>query len=98
MQFTISYLMRCKTAVEAASAAAAKGQFDELAKAYGDGIVLLEIRAHDYVERPCPGCAVDPMNPSGKPKPPAGPPNMGGSPATPVVRLPELVDQIAAVA
>lgn len=34
-----------------------------------------------------------------KPPPPkGGPPNLGGSPATPVVRLPVLEDQIAAAA
>lgn len=33
-----------------------------------------------------------------KPTPPSGPPNLGGSPATPVVRLPVLEDQIAAAA
>lgn len=33
-----------------------------------------------------------------KPPPPKGPPNMGGSPATPVIRLPVLADQIAAAA
>lgn len=57
---------------------------------------LLSIVAEDYVEGECLGCAVDPMNPHGKPR--GGPPNLGGNPGGTVVKLPVLVDQIAEAA
>lgn len=61
-----------------------------------DTCKLLSIIAEDYVESECSGCAVDPMNPKGKPR--GGPPNLGGNSGGTVVKVPVLVDQIAAAA
>lgn len=62
-----------------------------------DTCKVLSIIAEDYVEGECTGCAVDPMKPHGKPKGPKPDPS-GGSPATPVMKVPVLVDQIAVAA
>lgn len=44
------------------------------------------------------GCEVESVSPPEKPQPPFGRPSGGGTPGTPVVRVEELVDQIAEAA
>lgn len=44
------------------------------------------------------GCEVESVSPPEKPQPPFGRPNGGGTPGTPVVRVEELVDQVAEAA
>lgn len=56
---------------------------------------VLSIIADDYIERPCPACK-DAVKSGGKP--PHGTPEGGGNPGATVVRVPVLVDQIAAAA
>lgn len=96
-KFSVKFLREFEVEVQANSGdAASKLAGAILAQFPKDTCKLLSIVAADYVEGECAGCAVDPMNPHGKPR--GGPPDMGGSPGTPVVRQEVLVDQVAEAA
>lgn len=99
-QFKVKFARTFEVDVAAENGAVAQAVADSIMAQFpADSCTLLSIIAEDHVEGECAGCAVDMMKPYGKPKgPPGGPPNMGGSPATPVIRLPVLEDQIAAAA
>lgn len=94
-KFNVKFIREFHMQIEADSSAMARqltqGFLEQLPQ---DSWRLLSIIAEDYVEQPCEGCAVDELNPNGRP--PAGNPEGGGTPGGTVVKLPTLVDQVAA--
>lgn len=97
-KFKVKYVREFEVDVEAEDSVIALNFADAVVAQFPEGTCrLLSIIDWEYVERECAGCAVDPMNPHGKPKGPKPDPS-GGSPATPVMKVPVLVDQVAQAA
>lgn len=97
-KFKIKFVREFEVDVEADSGAAAAQIAAAIPEQFPkDTCRLLSIIDWEHLERECAGCAVDPMNPHGKPKGPKPDPS-GGSPATPVMKVPVLVDQVAQAA
>lgn len=95
-KFTVKFVREFEVEVQAEDASAAKLLADRVLTQFPKGTTkLLSLVAEDYVESKCAGCAVDPLNPHGKPR---GNPDGGGSPGTPVIRIEELADQVAEAA
>jgi|SRR5579871_1508381 len=95
-KFRVKFLREFEVEIEAESGEmATQISSSILAQFPKDTCKLLSVIAEDYVEQPCAGCAADPLNPSGKPR---GNPTGGGSPGTPTVKTPPLVDQVAEAA
>lgn len=96
-KFTVKFLRRFEVEIQADNGdSAAQIASSILAQFPKDTCMLLSIIAEDYVEGECKACAVDPLNPHGKPR--GGSPEGGGSPGTPVIRTEEMVDQVAEAA
>lgn len=96
-KFTVKFLREFEVEVQADSGdMASQIAASILAQFPKDSCKLLSIVAENYVEGECAGCAVDPMSPHGKPR--GGKPNGGGSPGTPTISVPVLVDQVAEAA
>lgn len=97
-QFKVKFVREFEVGVEAEDAVHAKSLADEIVKQFpADTCRLLSVIDDAYVEGECGGCAVDPHKPYGKPKGPKPDPS-GGSPSTPVMKVPMLVDQVAQAA
>lgn len=97
-KFQVKFVREFEVGIEAEDAVTAKALADEIVKQFPpETSRVLSIIAEDYVEGDCAGCAVDPHKPYGKPKGPKPDPS-GGSPSTPTMKVPVLVDQIAEAA
>lgn len=96
-KFHVKFVREFEVDVEADDAVIANKLANAILAQFPAGTCrLLSIIAEGYVEAECAGCAVDPMNPHGRPR--GGNPNGGGSPGTPVVKQEVLVDQVAEAA
>lgn len=96
-KFTVKFVREMEFETEAEDSAQARVIAEKTLTRYPKNTCkLLSIVAEDYVDGECAGCAVDPMNPHGKPR--GGPPNLGGNSGGTVVKLPVLVDQVAEAA
>lgn len=97
-KFKVKFSREFEVDVEAESGTIAEAMARSIITQFPPGTCkLLSVIAEGHGEMECAGCAVDPMNPYGKPRGPK-PDGHGGTPGTPVVRQEVLVDQVAEAA
>ena len=94
-KYLVKFQRDFEVEIEADTVGVVQGLARNVLRQFPEGTCkLLSITREGYVDKPCIGCQEDGPLPSRR-GPPDNKPLGGGSPGTPTVRVPELVDQIA---
>jgi hypothetical protein len=98
-KFKAKFLRIFEVEVEADDASDARTIGADIVGQFPQGTCkLLSVIEEGHEDATCAACADAEKNGTGPHTPKGGPPTLGGSPATPVVKLPKLADQVAEAA